>query len=194
MLTGWRYKTILLCLSLLFVAGLATAQVQRRGGQRAVGPRARTNQQDREAMQQRVMQQLRQQLEATESQWQVIEPKLQKVMDLSRQVGQGRRGAMQGRLAARSAPGQRRQGANGQNRPARDNANRPTSAVQKASDELDTLLSNSNASPEQIQAKLATLRTVREAAEKDLTQARDALKQELTVKQEARLVLMGLLE
>mgnify|MGYP000019402308 CR=1 FL=1 len=45
-----------------------------------------------------------------------------------------------------------------------------------------------------IGAKLAALRQAREALKQELTQARAQLQQTLTVKQEATLVLMGILE
>lgn len=194
MLTRWRYKGVVLCLAILVITVAATAQGPRRGAQRQAARRNAINRGNRQAMRQRMMQRMQQQLEASETQWQAIEPKLQKVMELSRQVGGRRAGAMPGRLAGRAAQGQRRQRPDGQGRQLRANANRPVSAVQKASAELRVLLSGSDATPEQIQAKLTALRTVRQAAEKDLAQARDALKQVVTVKQEARLVLMGLLE
>jgi Spy/CpxP family protein refolding chaperone len=68
------------------------------------------------------------------------------------------------------------------------------SAVQKAADELQQLLSSNGAAPEQIQAKLATLRQLREALKQELAQARAQLQQVLTVKQEATLVVTGILE
>ena len=76
----------------------------------------------------------------------------------------------------------------------RGEANRPVSEVQKASDELRALLGSESATPEQVKAKLTALREARAAARQKLAQARADLQQVLTVKQEARLVLMGLLE
>jgi len=66
--------------------------------------------------------------------------------------------------------------------------------VQKAADELQQLLSGSGATPEQIKAKLATLRQLRETLKRQLAQARAQLQQVLTVRQEATLVLAGILE
>jgi len=194
MVTRWRCNGVVLCLLVLLVTVAATAQTPWRSGQRAGARRNAVNQGDRQAMQQRAMHRMRQQLEASETEWQAIEPKLRMVMELSRQVGPRRGAAAAGRLQTRAAQGRRRQRPNGQARQPRANANRPVSAVQKASAELQTLLNSGDASPEQIQAKLTALRTARQAAEKELSQARDALKQVVTAKQEARLVLMGLLE
>ncbi|MGB2809818.1 MAG: hypothetical protein WBC22_18915 [Sedimentisphaerales bacterium] len=55
------------------------------------------------------------------------------------------------------------------------------------------MLRGETAKPEQIKAKLAALRTAKEKANKDLATAQKELKQKLTVKQEAILVLSGYL-
>ena len=65
--------------------------------------------------------------------------------------------------------------------------------MQRSADELRQLLNGSGATPEQIKTKLAALRQARETHKKALAQARAQLQQVLTVKQEAQLVLMGLL-
>lgn len=134
-----------------------------------------------------MMQRMQQQLGASDAEWQVIQPRLQKVTELSRQID--RRGP-----GGRRGQGQETQGSRGQARRPRTDANREKSAVQKAYDELQTVLSNTSATPEQVEAKLAALRTAREAAKQNLAKARTELQQVLTIKQEARLVLMGLLE
>jgi hypothetical protein len=61
-------------------------------------------------------------------------------------------------------------------------------------DELRQLLNGGTATPEQIKAKLTTLRQSRDALKQELAQARAQLQQVLTVKQEATLVLTGILE
>jgi Spy/CpxP family protein refolding chaperone len=66
--------------------------------------------------------------------------------------------------------------------------------VQRAADELQQLLTGGSATPEQIKAKLDSLRQLREALKQELAQARAQLQQVLTVKQEATLVLTGILE
>jgi hypothetical protein len=66
--------------------------------------------------------------------------------------------------------------------------------VQRAADELQQLLNSGAATPEQIKAKLTALRQSRNALKQELAQARAHLQQVLTVKQEATLVLMGILE
>lgn len=55
------------------------------------------------------------------------------------------------------------------------------------------MLSNKEVTPEQIKAKLTALRTAKEKVKKDLATAQKELKQKLTIKQVAILVLSGYL-
>jgi len=194
-----RLIGMLLCIAAVSATGIVTAQAQRRGGQRPGAARDRAVQRDPEAMRQRMMQRMQQQLGASEAEWQVIQPRLLKVMELSRQAERRGPSAMGARPGAGRRPGQDRaaqegQRQRGQMRRPRGEANRPVSEVQKASDELRALLGSESATPEQVKAKLTALREARAAARQKLAQARADLQQVLTVKQEARLVLMGLLE
>ena len=66
--------------------------------------------------------------------------------------------------------------------------------MQRAAEELQQLLTDSAATPEQVKTRLATLRQSREALKRELTQARAQLQQVLTIRQEATLVLAGILE
>ncbi len=210
MSTRLRFLTTVLCLAAVGLAGLVVAQEQPRARQRANTPRGRMNQGNPEATRQQMMQRMLQQLEASDAEWQVIQPRLQKVMELSRQTNRrgaggmqrrpggqsGRRGqgGTEARPAGRRGTGQQTQGSRGQTRRPRNDTNREPSPMQKASEELQTLLNNANADPEQVKAKLAVLRDAKETAKRNLAQAHTELQQILTVKQEARLVLMRLLE
>ena len=66
--------------------------------------------------------------------------------------------------------------------------------MKRAADELRQLLNGGTATPEQIKGKLATLRQSRDTLRQELAQARAQLQQVLSVKQEAMLVLTGILE
>ncbi len=189
-----RFIAIVLCLAAVGIAGAVAGQGRRRAGQRAETQRGRANQGDPEATRLQMMQRMQQQLGAADTEWQVIQPKLQKVMELSRQINRRGAGGLLGRPGGRRNSGQRVQRPDGQARQPRNNSNRAVSDVQKAAAELQTLLNNANADPEQVKAKLTELRQVRETAQQNLAQARTELQQILSVKQEARLVLMGLLE
>jgi len=59
---------------------------------------------------------------------------------------------------------------------------------------LQTVLENKDASPEEIKAKLNALRTTRAKREAELKTAREELRKVLTLRQEAQLVLMGMLD
>jgi chromosome segregation ATPase len=65
--------------------------------------------------------------------------------------------------------------------------------VSKASDALQTTLENTSATPEEIKAKLTALRTAREKARQELATAQKELREVLSLRQEAQMVLMGML-
>jgi len=66
--------------------------------------------------------------------------------------------------------------------------------VDQAKSELRELLGNKDAASEQIKAGLTALRLANEKARQELAKARQELRQLLTVRQEATLVLSGLLD
>ena len=72
--------------------------------------------------------------------------------------------------------------------------NRELTEVEKIQDELQTLLENTAATPEQIKQQVTKLRAAREKAKQDLAKAQQDLRQILTVRQEAQLVLMSMLD
>lgn len=197
MSTRLYFFVALAVLAVILASSPIAAQRQGRARQGGIAQRpnasGRTNQVDPEAMRERMMQRMQQRLGASEAQWQVIEPALQKVMELARQLDSPGRN--------RRAPGgtPRAQGQTGQARRERgpglrSNVSGQPSAVQRAGDELQQLLSDSRATPEQIKAKLAALRQSRAAVAQELAQARAQLQGVLTIKQEATLVLTGVLE
>ena len=192
-----RMLTIMACLAIIVSGDPVVAQRQGRGRQRAETPRqgapGRMNQADPEAVRERMTQRLQQRLGVSDAEWQVIQPRLQKVTELSRQLESSGR--------ARRAPGAGTRAANQDRQARRDraqrsdlNANRETTALGRATGELRELLATDTATLEAINAKLAALRQARQALKQELTQARAQLQQTLTLKQEATLVLMGILE
>ena len=60
--------------------------------------------------------------------------------------------------------------------------------------ELQELLRNKDAKPEEIKGKLTALRAAKEQARQELVKARQSLRQVMTLRQEAVLVLNGLLD
>lgn len=181
----------------LLGAGLCMAQPPQ-GGPGGFG-----GQFDPTQMRQRMMDNWKQQLGADDEAWKVIEPRLTKVMELNRQTMMGGRG-MFGMFGPRGMRSQRGgqgasqgQGPGGQqgNRPARfpGDENREPTAVEKAQETLSATLENASASPDIIKEQLTTLRAARVKAQQELAAAQQDLRQILTLRQEAVLVLSGML-
>jgi hypothetical protein len=127
---------------------------------------------------QRMMDNIKEQMGAKDDEWKVIEPKLTKVVDLSFASRMGR------------GMGFGRGGNNG-------GGNRPTatdSPVGKAMQDLRETLDNKDASADDIAKKLTALRDAREKSHAELVAAQKDLKEVLTQRQEAVLVMMGQLE
>ena len=81
----------------------------------------------------------------------------------------------------------------GMRRPGGDTTAEKTD-LQKKTEELRATLDNKDSKPDEIKAKLAALREVREKSKTDLAKAQAALKELLTQRQEAEMALQGMLE
>ena len=132
-------------------------------------------------MQQRYLEWMKEILKVEDEEWTVLQPRLAKVMTLSRDVRGGMRGMMFGRRGRRGgdAAGARPQ---------------PQSATQKAQQALRQSLENEAATADEIKTKLTALRAAREKAKQELAVAQQSLRELLTQRQEAQLVLMGILD
>jgi hypothetical protein len=137
-------------------------------------------------MRQMMEQRMQEQLASSAEEWKTIGPLVMKVYDLNQQLSGSGRGGMFG---GGRRPGQTDQPGAGQGTPARE-----LSAVEKASDQLRTTLEDTAAKPEDIPKQLAALRTAKQATKKDLTTAQAELRKAVKVRQEAQLVLMGMLD
>ncbi len=138
-------------------------------------------------------------LKATDDEWAVIQPLLQKVQDVQRTQNAGRFGALAGGFGGgggRRGGGGGGGGGFGGGGPGGGGApvTTGTSPIAVASADLGTALANDATSPEEIKDKLQALRDARKAAAADLEQAREDLAKVLTLRQEATLVQMGILE
>jgi hypothetical protein len=135
-------------------------------------------------------QRMREELEMTEDEWEVIGPMVREIGEKRREtMGMGRmmmgRG---GRRGGRGGPeGQPPQGPEARGG---DNPDQPPSAA----DELNKVLENKDAPAAEIKAKLDAYRKERETKEAELKESRDKLRKLVTQRQEARLVLMGILD
>lgn len=158
------------------------------GGQR--GPGGQGGFGSQMDFQARMLEMAKTQLNATDAEWAKIEPPLKKVMTLSNQVnarGMGM-GMGMGMTGRGNRPGGQGQGQAPDQQPAREQ-----SEVQKASAALSEALQNESSTAEDITAKLTALRAAKDAAQKELAAAQAELKKVVNVRQEARLVLMGML-
>lgn len=129
---------------------------------------------DPEQMRERMRETWKQRLKATDEEWAVIEPLITKVTEARR---------MTRPPAGRGGPGG-----------ARPPEGAEDSALRKATDALRQAVEDEAAPPETLKARLDELRAARAAAEAELKKAQDELRGVLTVRQEAQLVLMGLLD
>ena len=145
----------------------------------------------------RMNEMFKEELGATDSEWKVIEPRLTKVTTLQRDSSRaGGMGMMMGRMMRGNRgtrPGQEGQQRPERQRPGAPGGDQEQTAVQKASEALTEVLDKKDAPADDINAKLLALRKAREKSNQDLAKAQKALKDVLTVRQEAKLVLYGML-
>ena len=178
-------------------AGSALSQEtrpERRGDREQRGER-RSPEQMRERMEEFRKQaeaRMREQLGASEEEWKVLQPKIEKVTMLRRQlmlpVAAGR-GMMMGRGRAGERPEGRDRRPDDDDQPDREQ-----SPLQKASAELRKTVNDKEASPAQLKSALAEYREARDKVRNNLEGARKDLREVVTLRQEAVLVGMELLE
>jgi hypothetical protein len=114
---------------------------------------------------QRAFEDLKDQLHVPDQEWPVVKPRLQAVYNLVHPAPQ-----MMGRNEA------------------------PKTELEQRSRELRELLRDESAAADQIKAKLTAFRAAKEKADRELAGARQTLRQLMTLRQEAVLVLNGLLD
>jgi len=119
----------------------------------------------------------KEQLNPSEDEWKVIQPKLDKVIDARRDSS-----SFGGMFRRRDDSGSS----------SSEDTNR--SPVQKATRDLQQTLDNKDATADEIAKKLATLREAKEKSKAELATAQKDLKEVLTQRQEAVLVMMGMLD
>lgn len=139
-------------------------------------------------MRQRMMERMKEQLGASDDEWKVLSPKVEKVMDAQREARTGG-GFMFG---GPGGPGGKTRG--GDNGGDRSRSRGPETNVSRAQQALQQTLENKDASPDEIKGKLQALRDARQQAQQQLHSAQGELKDLLTQRQEAMLVMMGTLE
>ena len=142
----------------------------------------------REEFRQRMNDRIKTALKATDDEWAVIQPLLEKVQTLQ---FAGRAGGFGG-FGRRDRQDGGNQSAASASPSAAGNNNRPTGSPE--SQALKAALDSDATSTSDIKAKLQALRDARKKNAADLEQARQDLEKVLTLRQEATLVNMGILE
>lgn len=157
-------------------------------GQSAQAPAQNQNQRvdRREQFRQRMNEHLKAALKVSDEEWSVIQPLLEKVQIKMRESMQSRFGMMGGR---RRVQVPNASGDNTANRPSL-----PESPKFPQMEALQKALENESTSPEELKAKLQALREERKKSTAELEQAQEDLRKVLTQRQEATLVMMGLLQ
>ncbi len=182
-----RRKVVLMLVMVVAVGGcwLAQALSQQAGGE---DDRAAERRRRMEEFRQRRSEQMREQLGANQEEWtKVLQPRIEKVQQLQRQS----RGGFRGMRGGRGRRGGRRGGGE---RPAAGAPQREQSDVEKKTEALRKLLEDKASNANAVKAALDALRKARAKAAADLAAARKELRGVVTVRQEAQLVLLGLLE
>jgi hypothetical protein len=143
---------------------------------------------DPEQMRQMMEQRMKEILGATDDEWKVLGPRVMKVQELSRQTsGPGRGMMMMFGRGMRGGPGGNRPGGP-------MGMNRELTETEKAQEQLQTLLEDTATTPDKIKEQLTKLRAAREKDKAELAKAQKSLREVLTLRQEATLVLMGMLD
>lgn len=166
-----RVRTWIVCFVL---CGLALASTPMKTMAQDGGGRGRGNF-DMTAIQQMAMGWIKEQLAAPDDEWAVLQPKLQKVMEAA--IESRLNGTQLGMLLSRNAPG-----------------DRPQSPVAKAQADLKSALDDTSIGADEIASRLKVLREARQRAKEEYEAAQKELKDVLTQRQEAMLVMYGLLD
>lgn len=137
---------------------------------------------------------LQEQLGASDDEWMILEPRIRKVRELARLAGEdGLPPLMMAGSALAAGPGgtmgrgPRLLRSTDPNAPER-------SDVEKGADALRKALGSAQPEPEAVASALKAYRAARAKARADLKKARQELREVVTVRQEAQLVTMGVLE
>ncbi|HAU37635.1 MAG TPA: hypothetical protein DCX07_07950 [Phycisphaerales bacterium] len=164
----------------LALAGRALAQETREGR------RDRDPEQMRQRMEQfrqQAMERMKEMMGASDEEWKVLQPRIEKVQTLSRQA----RGGMGFRMGGR-------RGGRGGDQPPEAATDREQTDVEKKMSDLQKLLQNKDSKAEDIKTALTAYRDARAAVRAELEKAQKELREILTLRQEAQLVTMGMLD
>ena len=151
----------------------------------------------RQQFMQRMMDNLKEQLGASDDEFAAMQPKIEKVFQLQRETqGNGMRalfGNRGGNGGGRGGRGGNNGGGNGGG-PGGPGGDQPATPMSTATAALKDTLDNKDAKPDDIKAKLDAFRAAKAQTKDEMTKAQEDLKSVLTQRQEAVLVELGLLD
>lgn len=185
--------------SLLIIAALAAAplvvQAQDTTKPAAPAPGATTGGGNRgnfniEDFRKRMEERIKTSLKVTDDEWAVIQPLIEKVTDKQRDASGGRGFGGPGGTRGGTTGG----GTTGGAPAGGTTSTRPERAGTQEREALRLALDSDGTSVDDIKAKLGAVRAVHQKATAELAAAREELKKVVTVRQEAVLVSMGILE
>jgi len=143
--------------------------------------------------QERMLDRFKEQLKCTDEEWTAIKPLLQKVQELQRSsMMGGGRGGMRNRPGGQ--PGVEQPGGPQPGAPGAPGAPAAEDASNDAQSQLRKLIANDGASADDIKEKVKAVRAEREKSAATLKTAREELRKVLTARQEAVLIMMGVLD
>jgi len=181
--------------------------------QQLVVERRKALEEQRKAMEEQEAIAMQQALGASDEQWKIIEPRLKKVKHYREQAFIGTKSPFQSNFSSFSTgPGGAQgfsggfgggfqfqagfggSGGNFQTFPSRQASDGPISDGEILCEEIQMLLNDPQTTPEQVSQKLDALRLAREKARRQWIAVQQQLREVLDFRQQARLVLMGLLD
>ncbi len=185
----WVAVAVALVGSAMFLDAVR-APAQPRGGRD--GWRNMTPEQRAERMKEfrdRMLDQQRERLGFSKEEWTVVSPRYVKVAELRREMSMGGRGWMR-RIMGRGRPGRDREDDRDEDR----EGDEDQAPLVKAREALDELVDAEGSDAADIAKALKTYRDERSKMEQKLAKARKELREVLNTRQEAMLVLQGMLE
>ncbi|NLF30439.1 MAG: hypothetical protein GX591_06085 [Planctomycetes bacterium] len=190
-------RTALVTLTAVIVlSGWGVLMAQDGGqGDRGQRPERGGNDQERqqrmEQFRQRMNERIREELKFSQEDWQAVQPLFDKVVTLQRPLRAGAAGFGGMGMMGGPAPRGEAAGRGGGRRP---EAPADESELGKARQKLQETVASEGATSEQLQAAMKGYRDARTKAQKELEQAQKDLREVLNARQEAQLVLWGMLD
>jgi gas vesicle protein len=200
----WRRKMVLVLAVAAIAAGGFIGQAISQESRPASTRKAHDREQMRPRMEefrQHAQEWMKELLGVSDEEWAALQPKIEKVQRLNHQLRFGMMGGMFGQMGRggehpskhhpEQPPGQPPEQPQG---PPPEGTKEPKSDLQTKAMDLRKLLRDTDAKPEDLKTALTAYREARAKAAEELAKAQKELQGALTVRQEARLVLMGLLD